>query len=438
MGYLDYLRHGKNMFTKKGAMPVYMVYFITDACNAKCKHCLLADGAHPGWETPSMQFKRQELSLEEIDKITASMGKSLMFLLPTGGEPFLRKDIGEIVKIFYKNTGVRNVGIPTNGSTVTRTLKIVEDVLKSCPDLDLGIDVSLDGIGALHDEIRVFPGLFERSIQTYKELKALSKHYPKLNVNVETTVSSHNDDHLMENYAYFRNELNVDNVFTLLTRGSPKESVAKFFDVKKYEEYAEIIQKDMKSGALSGYDSFPFADFINAKRIVRHRLIAEVAKTNQYQIPCFAGSLGSCMFANGDIYPCELLIDRKLGNVRETNYDFKKVWYGQKADEARAFIRDTKCFCTYECFLTVNILFNPRMMPKILKEWGSLKLQRYMRKLTGAKPAQSALPAAHANGGCINGAIAAHNQKVLNGSNGNGSHLNGVGKPNAGTEAHLS
>ena len=30
---------------------------------------------------------------------------------------------------------------------------------------------------------------------------------------------------------------------------------------------------------LSGYDTFPFADFINAKRIVRHRLIAEIAKT---------------------------------------------------------------------------------------------------------------------------------------------------------------
>ena len=121
MAYLDYLKHGKKLFVKRGQLPAYLVYFITDACNAKCKHCLLADGAHPGWEEPSMAFRKQELSLEELDKITASMGKgSLMFLLPTGGEPFLRKDIGEIVKIFHKNTGVRNVGIPTNGSTTAR------------------------------------------------------------------------------------------------------------------------------------------------------------------------------------------------------------------------------------------------------------------------------------------------------------------------------
>jgi len=48
MGYLDYLQHGKKLFMKEGQLPVYLVYFITDACNAKCKHCLLADGAHPG------------------------------------------------------------------------------------------------------------------------------------------------------------------------------------------------------------------------------------------------------------------------------------------------------------------------------------------------------------------------------------------------------
>ena len=168
------------------------------------------------------------------------MGKgSLMFLLPTGGEPFLRKDIGEIVKIFHKNTGVRNVGIPTNGSTTARTVSIVKDLCESCPELDLHIDVSLDGVGELHDEIRVFPGLFKRSIETYKALRDIEKHYKNFSVQVETTVSKHNDDVLIENYEWFRQNLDVDTVFTLLTRGSPKEPLAKFFDVEKYQAYAD-------------------------------------------------------------------------------------------------------------------------------------------------------------------------------------------------------
>ena len=387
MGYFDYLRHGRKMLWKRGQLPVYLVYFITDACNAKCKHCLLADGAHPGWEEPSMVYRKQELSLEEIDKLTASMGKgSLMFLLPTGGEPFLRKDIGEIIKIFHKNTGVRNVGIPTNGSTTARTVSIVKDLCETCPDLDLHIDVSIDGVGALHDEIRVFPGLFRRTIETYKALREIEKHHPNFSVQVETTVSKHNEDVLIENYEWLRENLDVDTVFTLLTRGAPKEPVSKFFDVEKYEQYADHMEREYKAGALSGYDHFPFADFINAKRIVRHRLIAKVVRTNQYQIPCYAGNLGGALFANGDVYPCELLIDRKLGNVRDAGYDFRKIWFSAEAEKSRRFIRESKCFCTYECFLTINILFNPRMMPTVLKEWSSLKLRKAWRKLTRQQP----------------------------------------------------
>ncbi len=392
MGYLDYLQHGKKMFLKRGQLPVYLVLFITDACNAKCKHCLLADGAHPGWEEPSMAYRNQELTLEEMDRVSASYGKnSLMFLLPTGGEPFLRKDIGEIIKIWHKNTGVPNVGIPTNGSTTARTVSIVKDVCESLPDVSLHVDISIDGIGAKHDEIRVFPGLFKRSIETYKALREVEKHYKNFSVQVETTVSKHNEDDLIDNYHWLRENLDVDTVFTLLTRGSPKEPVSKFFDVEKYEAYAELMEREYKSGSLSGYDHFPLADFINAKRIVRHRMIAKIVRDNEYQVPCYAGNLGGAIFANGDVYPCELLIDKKLGNLRDNGYDFQKMWFSPQADETRKFIRESKCFCTYECFLTINILFNPRMMPTVLKEWSSLKLRRAWRKLTGRQPERATL-----------------------------------------------
>lgn len=391
---MDYVRHGLKVVRKKGQLPVYLVYFISDICNAKCKHCLLADGAHPNWEKPSLALTKQQLTLEEIDKVSASLGKnSLMFLLPTGGEPFLRKDIGEVIKIFHKNTGVPNVGIPTNGSMTARTVSIVEDVLESCPGLDLHIDVSLDGIGKDHDDLRVLPGLFDKAIVTYKALREIEKAHKNFSVQIETTVSSYNDSKLFENYEWFRENLEVDTVFTLLTRGKPKEPSAKFFDVEKYEAYAELMERDYKSGSLKGYDTFPMADVINAKRIVRHKLIAEIVRTNKYQTPCYAGNLGACLFANGDTYPCELLTDRRLGNVRDVGYDFKKIWFSKEADDARRFIRDSKCFCTYECFLTVNILFNPRMLMKVFKEWAILKARRYGRRLLGPRrPATAASP----------------------------------------------
>jgi len=68
------------------------------------------------------------------------------------------------------------------------------------------------------------------------------------------------------------------------------------------------------------------------------------------------------------------------------------------------------------------------MMPKILREWGSLKMRKAFRKLTGAKRPESAVLARTEAGNghaCINGAIQQHNATLLNGS----AHPNGAIKP---------
>jgi MoaA/NifB/PqqE/SkfB family radical SAM enzyme len=379
MGYVDYLKYARCAFSKQGITPLYLVFFVTTKCNARCKHCLLGNRD---------VATTNDLTIDEIEKVSASMD-DMLFLLPTGGEPFLRKDLSEIVRIFHVNNKVRNVVIPSNGGLTQRVLDTATKILKTCPDLDLGIDISLDGLGKKHDEIRQVPGLFDKAVTTFKELRKLEKQYKRLNVNVESTVSSFNQDGLPELYDFLLKELKVSTVFTLLTRGKPKDPAAKHFDIKKYRRYARMLEDDVKRRVLTGYDSFPFSDVINAKRIVRHRLIAKLVDEGRYQIPCYAGRLGGAMFSNGDILPCELLTDRKLGNVRDCDYDFKAIWFSEKADEARKFISDTKCFCTYECFLTINILFNPRMWPQVLKEWASLKLsklkpQSAVRKLSKA------------------------------------------------------
>jgi len=371
MGAMDYLRHAPRMFIKRGH-PLYLVFFVTDRCNARCRHCLFGDGS----VFPDVAG---ELSLDEIERLTEKMGR-LMFLLPTGGEPFLRQDLGEIVGAFYRNTGVRNVVIPTNGSLTDRVLSTVEKVLSSCPEITLGIDVSLDAVGEKHDEIRGFPGLFSTAVTTFRELKRIEKKDSRLNVNVESTVSSFNDRLLDENYEYFVRELKPTAIFTLLTRGNPKEPASLNFDIGSYLKYAERLEKGLLSGELSGYRHFSFSDFINAKRIIRHKLIARIVRESRLILPCYAGRLGAALFANGDVYPCELHTDMKLGNVRDYGYDFRKIWKCAEARKARKVIRKERCFCTYECFLTLNILFNPLYLPRVVLHWLRIKLSRARRR----------------------------------------------------------
>ncbi len=369
MSGLNYLKFAPRILRPRRAFPLYLVFFLTERCNADCKHCLLG-GIKPG---------KDELSLEEIEKISSKMD-DFLFLLPTGGEPFLRRDLAEIVRIFHRNNNVCNVGIPTNGGLTKRVVETVTDILDTCPGLDLMVDVSVDGIGKDHDEIRRVPGLFEKAMTTFRELKKIEAKYPRFTAAIETTVSSYNDSKLREMYEYFTENTEADTIFTLLCRGKPLEPAAKFFNIDNYEKYARAMEKGIKERMLAGYRRFPFSDVINAKRIIRHQVIARVIRENRMILPCLGGSLGGAIFADGEVLPCELHGDLKLGNLRDHDYDFKKIWFSEKADRARDVIRDTKCFCTYECFLTLNILFNPRVYPRILKEYLAIKLAKLKRR----------------------------------------------------------
>ncbi|MBU2600450.1 radical SAM protein [bacterium] len=372
MKSLSYLKYAKKMFYKKDSLPLYLVYFITLNCNIKCKHCLLGD----------LPPTKDELTIDEIEKISQSMD-DFLFLLPTGGEPFLRKDIAEIVRIFHVNNKIKIVGIPTNGSLTQRVVESTKLILENNPNLEVTVDVSIDGISEDHDHIRGVKGLFQKTIATYKELRELEKHYKNFNINVETTVSSYNDSKLFDIYHYATKELEAKNLFTLLCRGKPREPSSKFFNINNYEKYAQLLEKSIKSQTLSGYDNFPFCDIINAKRIIRHQIITKLVRENQYQVPCYGGSLGAAILSKGEVLPCELHNDLPLGNLREVNYDFKKIWFSEKANHARQYIQKSKCFCTYECFLTINILFNPRLLPRILKEYLAIKLAKILKRFGG-------------------------------------------------------
>jgi len=351
--FAKYSEYARCFFLRKTATPMYFVFFITQNCNCLCKHCLLG------------KRKRviNELTLDEIEKISSTMGDILFFLV-TGGEPFLRKDLPDIVGVFHKNNHIRNLGIPTNGLMTDRIVSYTEKILRTCPGLDVGIDISIDGIGEEHDKIRGVPGVFEKAKRTYKELEKLQKTYKNLNLNIGLTVSYFNQNKLDDILAYLSSELNVKTINYLVVRGKPSDSLS--LDVKPeiYRKFGEKLEEFENRGILSGYKDFPYSDFVNSIRKVRRRVISDILETGKKQTQCFAARFGGVLQSNGEVLPCELL-DKSMGNIRDYNYDFSKIWSGSKADEVRKLIRDTNCFCTYECFLTISVFFTPALfLPK--------------------------------------------------------------------------
>ncbi|MBN1296318.1 radical SAM protein [bacterium] len=364
MSVPSYLTFGARIFRKTGVLPHYLVFFVTKNCTANCRHCLLGGGAH----------SENELTVEEIEHSTRHMDP-LLFLLITGGDPFIRTDISEIVKAFYRRPGFRNLGMPSNGYLTDRIVGEAERILVDCPGIDFAIDISIDGIGADHDDIRQRPGLFDRAVETYRRLQALTRKYANFNLNVAVTVSSFNHDKLDALYDFLKTELGVVNINHLLCRGNPTDPLALDVDMEKYRAFSERLDQDLRQHALLGYHGYPFADLVNAMKIVRQKLIQKTRVEDRYLTPCYAGRLGVILYPDGDIAPCELRSE-VMGNLRANGYHFREILESETAHRIRRMIADQRCHCTYECFLTNAVMFNPKWLFRVLVESARIKLNR--------------------------------------------------------------
>src|SRR5438876_44566 len=84
MKFTDKFQYLRYLVDKRGMKPVYLIVGLTYDCNSFCRTCF-------NWEQ-LRKHKEQELSLEELQKTFATMG-DLLFVVMSGGEPFLRRDL---------------------------------------------------------------------------------------------------------------------------------------------------------------------------------------------------------------------------------------------------------------------------------------------------------------------------------------------------------
>jgi MoaA/NifB/PqqE/SkfB family radical SAM enzyme len=354
LNYPEYFRYGPRVFWKRNTLPMYLIFFVTSRCNARCGHCF-------NWKRAAAEVT--DLTVDEYRQISAHM-PNLVFMFFSGGEAFLRDDFAEIVQLFHKNNRVQKAQTPSNGSMTDSMRRKVETILRACPDLHYSVTLAVDALGEEHDKIRAFPGLFERVMETYRVLKELTKRYDNFGINFEITVSKYNQDSLVETYRFLRERCDAQNVFSVLTRGAPRDPAAAEVDLERYRELNRVMEADILARNNRGYFGFPFASWMNAKNLYSREIVYRTARDREFQIPCFAGQLSGNVFNNGDVYPCELL-DRPFGNLRENGYDLPALWRSATGDAIRRHIRDTKCFCTHECFLNCNLFFNWRNLPHI-------------------------------------------------------------------------
>ena len=356
MGMTNVLPHLPRLVSKRG-LPLHLTFFVTARCNALCKHCFYWDSLNQG---------QKELTLDEVDRIAASMKRALWVAF-TGGEPFLRKDLPEFAKILHDRLKPVTLSINTNGIKTDQIVDSAERLVRNCPQTFVGILCSLDGLQATHDRIRGVPQNFEKTVQTFRELQKLRARLPNMGVGISTTFCAWNQEEMDAMYELVVEELRPDNWDLSFVRGKPMEPAIGVADVAKYRRIKARLEEAFASGKLKYYDNMPLAPFVHAKERVSTRTVLRTLDSGEFQVPCYAGALSAVISEEGDVYACEML-DSKIGNLREVGYDMAKLWAGERAGSMRDFIRDTKCFCTHECNMSINLLFNPAMYPRIAKE----------------------------------------------------------------------
>lgn len=353
------LRHISSVFWKQD--PIQLTFFLTRKCNARCPFCFYlsrkADQPAP------------ELTLNEIEKVSASLG-NLLWLAFSGGEIFLREDLVEITAAFYERNKPSIILLPTNGLLPDTIRDKTEAILKYCTKSTVAVKLSLDGPADVHDRLRGVPGAFQKTLETYEKLRPLLDKYKNFELGINTVFCAANQEQMDELIPFVKG-LDGLGVHTVsLVRGKVAREELKNVDMALYHRTIEKLEAAMKESRKVRYRFFG-ARLKAAQDILQRRLIHDTMREKKRLLPCYAGKLTLVMTEAGDLYPCEAFTGR-MGNVREWGYDIKKLLTGDDAQAALGAVRQSGCYCTHECSMMMNILFNPRMYPSLLREYLTL------------------------------------------------------------------
>jgi len=360
MNLLDKSRSLYRLFAPGTHLPVYIMMYVTHRCDARCGHCFF-------WRELNTN-QQDELTIDEIDKLARSIGPALQITL-TGGSPELRNDLPEVAQSFYRRCTPPNMTICMNGYHTEKILSDVEKILLSCPDQQLTIGLSLDGIGEEHNRIRGMKGLFDRVIDTFDGLDKLKRKYGRLRPAVAIVVSGLNYQTAEKTALWARKNLPVDFLKIILVRGDPK------FDKALNEEsfqaagntYIRMVDDDRMQLA-GGYHPGDSLHWLatTTKESIQRDMIKSIHQTGNSPVLCSASRENIVIHANGDVLGCELRSE-KLGNLRDYDMKVEKLWRSESARAYRSRVRSEKCSCYHHCFLAPAIFRSPNQWPNVIR-----------------------------------------------------------------------
>ncbi|MFL5299191.1 MAG: radical SAM/SPASM domain-containing protein [Anaeromyxobacteraceae bacterium] len=293
-------------------LPLNITLSPSPKCNSRCLTC-------------NIWMKREdELTIDEWGKVLASLGRAPYWFTISGGEPLMYPHVVELAELAYRHCRPGVINIPTNAILPTIPDR-VERIARACPESQLIVNLSLDGVGPKHDHIRGIEGNFELFEERLGQLLALRQRVRNLTIGIHSVVSVFSVGHLDELIAY-ADRSGADQFITEIAEPRVELDTVGLPITPSKEAYGKAIDRLVKHVKDRQYSGM--AKFTEAMRIEYYKLVKRILDEEDQVIPCFAGWASAHIYANGTVWPCCVRAD-DLGRLRDVEYDFKRIWFGE-------------------------------------------------------------------------------------------------------------
>ena len=304
---------------------------VTYRCNARCTMC-------NRYKAPSKPD--EEISIETIKKLP-----KMYFTNITGGEPFIREDLADIVRELYKKSD--RIVISTNGFFTDRIIKLCEEFP------NVGIRISIEGLEQTNNEIRGLNDGFNKGYSTLKKLVEM-KHP---DVGFGMTVQDKNAKDLVALYD-LSNEMGMEFATASLHNSFYFVEAKNIIHDRPMvaKEFEKLINKLLESKSPKKW----FRAYFN------HGLINYIYGQKRL-LPCDMAFDTFFIDPYGDVMPCNgTKCKEVMGNLNEQSWD--ELWNSEKAEKVRNVVRH----CSRNCWMIGSV--SPAMHKYIWKPaWWVIK-----------------------------------------------------------------
>jgi MoaA/NifB/PqqE/SkfB family radical SAM enzyme len=269
-------------------------------------------------------WQSQTKSKNEIDLKTIEKLPDMFFANVTGGEPFMRKDLADVIAILQPKS--RRIVISSNGFFTRRIISLFEKYP------DLGIRISVEGLQKANDTIRGIPEGFDRILRTLLELKRMGIK----DIGFAMTIQDLNSSDLVPLY--------------LLARALGYEfATASLHNSHYFHKYdnrvvnVDRVAKEITKMTALMLKSRKIKEWFRA--YFNYGLINYI-RGNPRLLPCEMGENGFFLDPFGDVLACNGMDEKKsMGNLRFQSWE--NIWNSRQADKVRKAVKD----CPKNCWM---------------------------------------------------------------------------------------